>query len=458
MRRPAPPEGGLPRERLARQAASMQASRTQAADPRAPSALTSGHVQVPMQLRGLLRLGQAVLGAAVFFSGHAVLKLGGVNLTVADVALVLAAVIFLAHRRLNLVPFGAMTPIWLLGLAAMLGGLFVSTLANGDPIRWVNIASQYAVAFFLLPLVLTAVDTRFAQRLTLVYVAGVLVSELVGIAAFLFLEPSDTTFISPGFLSGSRRVGALAGEPNPNGATIAFALAMLVYCVRKGMLKPVPAFLVAAVLIWGLLLSASVTGFTASIVAVVTVLAFTGLGRLLKVALVVVVAGGLYLNSGAPLPQTFTKRVATSFMTGDVSQAGTFTGRSELIVEAWEMAEDNIFYGLGADQYREVNADGQPVHNLHLLIWNEGGAGAYLGLLLMLSLLVVLALAGLRERREEAAMALAAVVVFLIYTMSNPHMYGRFWVLPVMLALSTIYARPSFVAVPMQPMPVPARG
>jgi hypothetical protein len=32
------------------------------------------------------------------------------------------------------------------------------------------------------------------------------------------------------------------------------------------------------------------------------------------------------------------------------------------------------------------------------------------------------------------------VLVFLIYTMSYPHMYSRMWVMPVMVALATLYA------------------
>jgi O-antigen ligase len=381
--------------------------------------------------------------AAVFFSGHAVLKVGGVNLTVADIFLMIAAAVFIGQRRFNLAPFGSMTPIWLLGLAAMLGGLFVSTLANGDPIRWVNIASQYSVAFLVLPVILMAVERRFARQLVLIYVAGIVVSQVIGILAFNFLSWSDTRFLSPGFIAGNGRVGAMAGEPNPNGATIAFALAMLVYAARKKMIRPLLAAALGGILLWGLLLAASVTGFTASLIAVVIVLGVIGMGRLLKVALVLAVGVTLYLGSGAPLPKAFEKRVAVAITSGDVSRAGSFKNRSELMQEAWVMAEDNIFYGLGADRYREVSEYGAPVHNLHLLIWNEGGALAYAGLLLMLGLMVVLALAGLRERREEAAMALAVIAVLLIYTNAAPHMYSRFWVLPAILALSTMYARPS---------------
>lgn len=427
-----------------------------------PQAATfAGAEPIPLDLPDSLpiRIGKIALAVGVFFSGHSVLKLGGLNLTVADVALLIAAVFFLGQRRFNLAPFGAMTPIWLLGLATMLGGLFVSTLINGDPMRWVNIASQYSAAFFLVPVILMAVETRFAQRLVLVYVFGVVVSQMVGIFASLYLTPADTAFLSPGFLAPNGRVGAMAGEPNPNGATIAFALAMLVYSVRKKMIRPSFAFGLAAILLWGLLLAASVTGVVASLISVVTVLAVTGMGRLLKVGFVVVLAGVLYVGSGAPIPQTFQKRVGTAITTGDVSKAGTYEGRTELVREAWEESGHNIFYGLGADKYRDFSADGQPVHNLHLLIWNEGGAPAYLGLLLMLSLLVVLALAALRERREEAAMALAVVIVLLIYTMSIPHMYSRFWVLPPILALSTIYGRRSMFAVPVgmqAPAPTPS--
>lgn len=400
-----------------------------------------------------MRIGKLALIAAVFFSGHSVLKIGGVNLTLSDVFLLIATVFFIAQRRFNLAPFGAMTPIWLLGQATMLGGLFVSTLVNGDPMRWVNIASQYSVAFFLVPVILMAVETRFAMRLVLAYVLGIVASQIIGIAASLFLTSADTQFLSPGFLSGNGRVGAMAGEPNPNGATIAFALAMLVYAIRKKMIRPITGFVLGGILAWGLLLAASVTGFSSSLLAIVIVLGITGMSRLLKVATIVSVAAALYLGSGAPLPKAFDKRVAAAIESGDVNQAGTFTSRSELIAEAWQKAGENIFYGMGADRYRDYSEYGQPVHNLHLLIWNEGGAPAYMGLLLMLSLLVVFSLAGLREKREEAAMSLAVVVVFFIYSNAAPHMYSRFWVLPAILALSTIYARPSPMMIPVRRAP-----
>lgn len=389
----------------------------------------------------LMRIADAMLMIGVFLSGHAVLKLGGLNLTVADVALFAAAAIYLGQRRFNLIPFGALTPMWLLGLGAMLGGLFVSSAVNDDLLRWLDIGSQYTVAFYLVPALLMAVDTRFAQRLVIIYVAGIVASEIVGILSFFYLTPSQTAFLSPGFIAPNHRIGAMAGEPNPNGATIAFALSMLLYAWRKSLVSLKAVIPTSIILLWGLLLSASATGAFAAVISVSMSLAVMGFGRLMKVGLVVVIAAGLYLGSGAPVPQEFQKRVGTAIVTGDVTKAGTFEGRAGLIVEAWGQTDKHLLIGMGADKYRDFSAYGQPVHNLHLLIWNEGGALAYLGLLLMLAMMGILALAGLREKRKEAAMALPVVTVFLIYTMSIPHMYSRFWVLPVFVALSTIYGR-----------------
>jgi O-antigen ligase len=398
----------------------------------------------------LTRIGDIMLMIAVFLSGHAVLKLGGLNFTVSDVALFAAAAVYLGQRRFNMVPFGAMTPIWLLGLCTMLGGLFVSSAVHDDLDRWLDIGSQYAVAFYLVPVLLMAVDTRFAQRLVVIYVFGIVASEIVGILSYFYLEPSQTAFLSPGFIAPNHRIGAMAGEPNPNGATVAFALAMLLYAWRKNMLGIKIVVPSSVILLWGLLLSASATGALAAVVAVGASLALMGLGRLLRIGLVVAIAAGLYIGSGAPIPQEFQKRVGMAVVTGDLTRAGTFEGRSELIMEAWGQTDKHLLIGMGADKFRDQSVYGQPVHNLHLLIWDEGGGPAYLGLLVMLVMMGILALAGLREKRKEAAMALPVVLVFLIYTMAIPHMYSRFWLLPVFLGLSTIYGRSEMRTQPLR--------
>src|SRR3546814_14522839 len=85
------------------------------------------------------------------------------------------------------------------------------------------------------------------------------------------------------------------------------------------------------------------------------------------------------LASGAPLPKAFQERVGNAVESGDINQAGTFLNRSQLMEEAWGFAEDYTVIGMGVDRYRELSAYDNPVHNLFLLIWNEGGAIAFCG-------------------------------------------------------------------------------
>ena len=388
-----------------------------------------------------LKIGYSALAIAVFLSGFSVLRLGSINFTLSDVALVTATIIFAARGRLEVHPFGSFTAFWVLGLSLLLAGLFVSSAVNGDPVRWINVAAQYTAALLLVPFLLASADIRFSRRLPLLFVIGITVSQAIGILASSFFTYEDTReLLGDGFITGNGRVGAMAGEPNPNGAFIAFSLPMLIYSWRQGHISSPKALVCAIILLWGLLLSASFTGFTACAIAVTVCLALSGFRYLIVAAAVTLVLVTLFIASGLPLPEIFQERVAGAVVTGDLSRAGTFVARSELIAEAWEFSKDRLLIGMGVDQYRIHSEFGAPVHNLWLLIWTEGGAVAFIGLLIILSLLFLLAFAGFRSHRAETAMAVAGSVVFLIYTISIPHMYSRFWTLPVMLGLCTIYA------------------
>lgn len=391
-----------------------------------------------------LRVAYAAVSFAVFLAGCPILRLGSLTITASDVALLTAIVIFVGRGRIRRQPFGSLTGLWLTCFVAMIGGLFVSSAVNGDTLRWLNVASQYCLALLFVPYVLFSLDLRFAQRLPVIFVVGVSVSQLIGIVSFSLFTFQDThDLLGPGFITGNGRIGAMAGEPNPNGALIAFSVPMLVYAWAQRLLRPALVFICAGLLACGLLLSASFTGFVATAVALSVALAIAGIRHLLITVAVIVALVSLFFATGIALPEVFRERVASAIATGDLSQAGTFVARSELIKEAWTLTQDTLFLGMGVDQYREVSRYGAPVHNLHLLLWTEGGAIAFAGLLMLLGQLLLLAIWGVRRHRAQSAMACAAVVVFLIYTMSIPHMYSRFWVLPVFVGLCTIYAMPS---------------
>jgi O-antigen ligase len=380
----------------------------------------------------------SVLGA----SWH-VFRPGTLNITFADIAFFACFGIIAGTGRLNGAPFGSITPLWFLAVTMMLGGLFVSTALHGDLSRWLVVAAQYILALCLIPMLLnsyTAADTR---RLPFIYCIGVTLSEAIGIIAInLFSYGQTSALLGTKFITGSGRLGALAGEANWNGAVIAFALPMLIYSVHKKVIGWITASVCCAILIWGLLLSASFTGFSATLLSVTVTLFLLGWRQVVRLAVMIGLAGALFMASGAPLPSTFEKRVAGAITSGDLNQAGTFAGRAELIREAWVIAEDTAGVGLGVDRYREVSLHGAPVHQLYLLIWTEGGFIAFLGLLSILGLLGFLTFNAVRVDRAAGAMAAGVLVVLLVYTMSSAHMYARLWLMPVMVALSTVYARP----------------
>ena len=388
-----------------------------------------------------LKVGYSAIAVAVFFSGYHVLRISSVNVTLSDLALLTAAIVFVARGRLGMQPFGSMTGLWVLGFTLMMGGLFLGSVVNGDPIRWLIVAAQYTAAFLLVPFVLSSADIRFTQRLPVVFVVGTCISQVIGIASLaLFTHQATHDLLGPGFITGNGRIGAMAGEPNPNGALIAFSLPMLIYTWRQGLIPRKLIIVFAILLTWGLLLSASFTGFVAATVAVCIALAITGFRYLLVAGSLVLMIVTLFIASGAAVPEIFQERVLGAITTGDFTQAGTFVARSELIAEAWELAQGTMLIGMGADQYRAISIYGAPVHNLHLLMWTEGGAIALFGLEILLCLFLLLACVEFRKHRAETAMAVAVVVVFILYTTSIPHMYQRFWTVPVMVALSTIYA------------------
>ncbi|MEN7538012.1 O-antigen ligase family protein [Aurantiacibacter flavus] len=401
---------------------------------------------VPGSLSTMNRLKRAALLVAAFFCGWSILRVAQLNLTLSDILICVVMVAMLSRGEINRKPFGNLTAFWLLGLGLMLLGLFIGSIINGGVDRWLIVGAQYVFSFALIPMLLSGQETSLTRILPALLVIGMAVSELIGISVSLLFDYSDTKdVLGVGFLTGNGRLGSMTGHPNSNGAMIAFALPMLLYSVRRGTIPLGIGILCGVLLVWGLLASGSFTAFSASMIAVGIYLAISGIKMLVRVSILGAIGVALFLASGLPLPATFEKRVAGALTTGDLSEAGTFTGRSELIDEAWAMAEDNSIIGLGVDQYRLISVHGAPVHEFHLLIWNEGGITAFAGIVVMLLTMVAAGFVAVTRSRIEGALILSVIAVFNVYTVSVPHMYSRAWILPVMLAMSTYFAsRPIF--------------
>lgn len=390
-----------------------------------------------------------VLAAAVFTVAYISWRPFEILFTLSDALFCLGFVLLLRSGRVPLSPFGNLTGPWLLCTVVMLGGLFLGSVVNGDPVRWLIVSLQYAFSLVLLPLMLVSRDPARGSMLLIAFVAGIAAMQAFG-AGVYFLYPGDWMQIADvfghAFISAARRLGAFLGDANWNAAMCAMALPSTLFLLVSRRIGVLVATLLAALLSVGILLSGSFTGFLSAVTSLLIVGMAAGVRRGIRYAM----GGGivilLYLLSGAPLPQAFSKRVAPALAEAEISEAGTFVGRWQLIEEAWSMTDRTLVVGLGVDQYRVVSVQQAPVHNIFLLLWTEGGLFALLGWLGLMAILGGITAVALGRDRLTGGLAASILMVFLIQSTASPHMYARMWVVPLLivagLALQAGRSRP----------------
>ncbi|MVZ98259.1 hypothetical protein EUU23_11195 [Sphingorhabdus sp. IMCC26285] len=388
------------------------------------------------------RLRQLFLGAACFLLSWHILRVGDFNFTAADFLFLVCFIIFLVRHNLNMMALNVMTAHWCAALSLMLGGLLIGSVFNGDPLRWANIASQYLFGFLLLPMVLMSEDRMWIRKCLLYFVLGVAASQIVALSmANFFSFDQSKELLGPSVVAGNGRIGGLVSDANLNGAVISFAIIALFNAHHHGLIRNIFAILVGAILFWSLLSTASFTAFAATAIATCIYFVSSNLGRFLKVGIPLIIVSATYIGMGFPLPEAFSERVLGAVLTGDLSQAGTFTQRSALIAEAWEMSKDTMFVGLGVDRFRVESIHGMPVHHFWMLLLTEGGLMSFTGLILMFGVLGIMGMRALSLHREDGAMAMAMLAILFIFSTSIPHMYNRLWIAPLMLALAAAFAK-----------------
>ncbi|WP_395327337.1 hypothetical protein WBP06_10775 [Novosphingobium sp. BL-8H] len=366
------------------------------------------------------------------------------NVTLSDVLLAGCTVLLLFKGRLRLMMLGPYTAMWLLGLTTMLAALLFCSLYHSEFVRWPIVGFQYIFALVVVPMTFASFNSRVLHRCIIAFIVGVAISQVIGFYTMAnFARTSLDSVMGVGYVTGNGRLGAMSGEPNPNGAQCAYALVMMVHAVISRRLHWGWALVMLGPIGWGLLASASFTAFTAAAMGVMCFLALSRLSNLIRFGLPVVLVFAAYFSLGGPVPAIFEKRVGDALVTGDADKAGTFVGRAALIKEAWGLANNNMLIGLGTDRYRKASAFSAPVHQLHLLVLNEGGIVALLGLWTLLGALVMTAIMILREDPLDGGAALAQVAILLLYTTALPHMYTRVWFTPMLIFLAYALAHRS---------------
>ena len=397
------------------------------------------------QVRGRLdQLEFFLAGGTVFLAPINTLRHPSFYLTLSDVLAVICLFVMLLNRSLPVRPFGSVTFWWIVGLVMLVGGLLVSSLVNGDATRGIVVSSQYGAAYFLLPFVIVSRSRSQVEILAKLFVLIVVLMCLHGVYLIHYVGEVNTRFVS-----GNGRLMSFVERQNAFAAVIAMTFPLLFWLGEEGRIRRIYLWIALPVLAYGIMLTGSATGMAGMSYAFAIYLLVIISRSLRQIALafagVTAAVAAFAIWGKAILPAVFQKRILGALESGDIDQAGTFSHRYDLMMEALRLVDDAILLGFGADQYRVVSPLQQPVHNAYLLIWAEGGLIAVVGLLL----LVFSGLLTLPGVFRQAAGRSAAICTFCLVTQfaflinATPHIYARFWIVPLLLgiAVSITFAR-----------------
>lgn len=405
-----------------------------------------------------------LLIGAVFFCSMNYFRYGDTNFTVADFLAFLCFCFAVLNRNVDFQLFGRVSSgLWWLGLTMLVSGLLVSSIAGPDPIRGLVVVTQYLYAYLFVVLLFSGRTLDQLVLLAKTYVFSILLLCFQGIYLIHIDGRTNTNFVS-----GNGRFSGLMERENECAAVIALAVPILLLLITAKRINRIYAVFALLMLMYGILLTGSNTGLIALVfgMSVFAVIAVNLKRLIINVALLAGIVLAVFTSARDYLPAAFQKRVLGALESGDISQAGTFDHRVDLIYEAMNMTDSTLLLGVGADQYRIASAIHQPVHNLYLLLWTEGGLISALGLLVMLlsAFGPALAVARLAGGRPFAGCIVANVSMLLLVANAVPHAYSRFWPFPLVLpvALACAYIAFSRAAKPapdafaqLEPVPPP---
>jgi O-Antigen ligase len=400
-----------------------------------------------MPLGGLLTLRRRPLDVAtlelfvtrlaIFFSMFPSLRPQNLFFTLSDLIFCFSAALLLLSGRFRMAPLGPITVPWMIAFAIFGSGLMISSLMSDEPQRVLIVLAQYAFAYVLLAYVIVRTDESVVDSFVKMFVLGTVFVNGFGLVVF-FLGIDDQFQ----YVTGSGRLASFMSDPNANANIIGLTLPFVLYLwfSKKWRLSYVLPSL--AILSYSLVATSSVGGLLWSLAGVAIFILLTiNLRTLVGVATCLAIAVPLLVKFGPEfLPETFQSRVLGAAESGDLSQAGTFSYRMGLIHEALSVVDDQMLVGLGADQYQDWSGSGYPVHNVYLLLWAEGGLVTLIGWV-MLPQIIALAALWVFSRpggRLVAATVLAVLAVYLLAASGTAHMYGRFWVVPLQLAMALL--------------------
>jgi O-antigen ligase len=391
------------------------------------------------------RLEQWVVIAGVFLANFLDLRHPAFNFTYSDVLFCVSLVLLIMGGKLPKSPWHSMTTVWYLFFCLFLGAMILSSIVSGDPLRALAIIVQYTFAYLVLPFILMGRGPQTSIQLLRVFVSSMVAVCLIGLWFLYFTETKE--ILGHALISGSNRLASTLGNANALAAMIALTFPVVLYLMVTHELSIFLALPTVIVLGTALVATSSVSGLATSLLGVVTFLLCSGsLGGWRRIAgglsAAAVLAALFMWWGGGQLPPTFERRVLEPLRTGNLDDLGTYSARMHLMEEAIERLDDTLLLGMGADQFRSESEFEAPVHNVYLLLWVESGLPALIGWLGLFA--TAFALAGRAvltpATRHAGALGLSIALLFCVVAFNSAHMYARFRVVPLFLAMGVVLA------------------
>jgi O-antigen ligase len=251
--------------------------------------------------------------------------------------------------------------------------------------------------------------------------------------------------VIPGTAVSWGRMPGLTQHVNDLGGLTAIALVPAVMLATRPNLARgwrALSIVVMGLVVAGLILSGSVTGFVSAAVGLALWFLFLGRrGRILLalgvVAVVAVAVAGLQLTSHGRSPLQRLEQVTAT----NGSEAGTFATRIALDEQAIQVVEHNPLVGVGLDAADARDRIGNFAHNMLLGAWMGAGLLGIFGIVLALAAVASVGLRAVRAASDQEERILAralaiAFVVFLVFGMAVPLLYQRYAWMPAALLVA----------------------
>ena len=373
--------------------------------------------------------------ASVFFAPMNFLRYPDFYLTLSDVFTFACLFMMLVNNSLPLRPFGSATPLWMVGIAMLISGLLVSSIVNGDPSRGIIVAAQYFQAFLVLPMIIVMRPWWQVIVLMKVFVFSIFVMCAYGIYLIDVDGQTNTNFVS-----GNGRLLSFVERANECAALIALTIPLLLWLSGMGCIHRFVTWAFLLTFVYGIMLTGSNTGLLVALLGICVFFLGTVSWKRFMLGIFGAIGSVAIIGTWGQLflPQVFLDRVFAAYQSGELSKAGTFSDRLDLIFEALRISDHTTLIGLGVDQYREVSEWGAPVHNTYLLILAEGGLLALIGLVVIIAAGFMPAFNNRRQPRWWIASicTFCTVLIFAALINATAHVYGRFWIVPLVLAMA----------------------